>query len=138
MKYYNYKKSWVTLFMSALSWKRYAWISTLSIHTHVLVDHSLPRWIVDSRATKHVAREWVKHVDYRRIPIGRHYVTLSNEIRKNVLGVRTFQFKLCLGWMVVLLDVLYAPSVQCNLVFGYILKLGFLFICWAEAWILFE
>ena len=41
--------------------------SNIRACSHVLVAHSLPDWIVDTGATKHVARDWVGCVDYRHL-----------------------------------------------------------------------
>ena len=38
--------------------------------THVFVAHTIPGWIVDSGATKHIARDRVGCVDYKKIPTG--------------------------------------------------------------------
>ena len=42
--------------------------------THVFVAHTIPGWIVDSGATKHIAKDRVRCVDYKRIPTGTQYV----------------------------------------------------------------
>ena len=34
--------------------------------THVFVVHTIPRWIVDSRETKHIASDRVGCVDYKK------------------------------------------------------------------------
>ena len=38
--------------------------------THVFVAHTIPGWIVDSGATKRIARDRVGCVDYKKIPTG--------------------------------------------------------------------
>ena len=42
--------------------------------THVFVAYTIHGWIVDSGATKHIARDRVGCVDYKRIPTGTQYV----------------------------------------------------------------
>ena len=83
--------------------------------THVFVTHTIPGWIVDLGATKHIARDRVGCVDYKRIPTSTQYVILGNKAQEEVIGVGTYQLKLRLGRMLLLHDVLHAPGVQCNL-----------------------
>ena len=46
--------------------------------THVFVAHTILGWIVDSGATKHIARDRVGCVDYKKIPISTQYIILGN------------------------------------------------------------
>ena len=39
--------------------------------THVFVAYTIPGWIVDSGATKHIARDKVGYMNYKKIPIRR-------------------------------------------------------------------
>ena len=123
-------ENWVTLLMSALRQRKYTQILTLFsyVYTHVLVAHSLPRWIVTLGAAKHVTKDIVGFVDYIRVLVGRHYVILGNISMENVLGVWTYQLKLLLRHTLLLYDVSYALGVHCNL-FSVItlLELGFKF-----------
>lgn len=96
--------------------------------SHIFVAHSIPEWIVDTGATKHVTRDRVGFIYYRRISVGKHYVILANVTREEVLGIDTFQLKMRLRCLLLLHDVLCAPCVQCNLFpVIYMLELGFTF-----------
>ncbi|KAG5548641.1 hypothetical protein RHGRI_014104 [Rhododendron griersonianum] len=83
--------------------------------SHVLVAHTDPNWIVDTGATKHVARDRGGFIEYRRILVGSQRVFMGNSSAKNVLGVGTYQLKLQSGHTFILYDVLYAPGVRRNL-----------------------
>ena len=58
--------------------------------THVFVAHTILGWIVDSGATKHIARDRVGCVNYKKIPIGTQYVILGNGAQEEVIGVGTY------------------------------------------------
>ena len=96
--------------------------------THVFVAHTIPGWIVDLGATKHIARDRVGCVNYKKIPTGTQYIISGNRAQEEVIGVGTYQLKLRLGRMLLLYDVLHAPGIQCNL-FSILtmLRLGFSF-----------
>ena len=53
------------------------------------MTNSLLGWIVDTGATKHIARDRAGYVDYRRIPVGSHSVIMGNRAQEEVLGVGT-------------------------------------------------
>ena len=57
--------------------------------THVFVAHTILGWIVDSGATKHIARDRVGCVDYKKIPTSTQYVILGNKTQEEVIGVGT-------------------------------------------------
>lgn len=84
-------------------------------------------WIVDTEATKYVDWDRVWFIDYRRILVGKNFVILGTKTWEEVLGVDTYQFKMHLGCLLLLHNVLYVPSVQCNL-FSFISMLKFSFI----------
>ena len=65
--------------------------SNIRVCSHVLVANSLPDWIVDTRATKHVARDRVGCVDYRRVPRGTHKVFVGNGTSEDAIGVGSYQ-----------------------------------------------
>ncbi|XP_075669835.1 uncharacterized protein LOC142639561 [Castanea sativa] len=88
--------------------------------THVFVAHTIPGWIVDSGATKHIARDRVGCVDYKKIPTGTQNVILGNGTQEEVIGVGTYQLKLRLGRTLHLHDVLHAPGVQYYFSFSFI------------------
>ena len=50
--------------------------------THVFFAHTIPGWIVDSGATKHIARDRVGCVDYKKIPTSTQYIILGNEAQE--------------------------------------------------------
>jgi len=61
---------------------------------HVMVAHLSSDWIVDSRATKHVARDQVEFMEYRRIPSGSKVLFMGNGDSIDVLGMRTYKLDL--------------------------------------------
>lgn len=96
--------------------------------SHVLVAHSLPEWIVDTGARKHVARDRVGFVEDSRVPAGTRSVFMGKSTCEEVLGVGTYQLKLRTGRTLLLHDVLYAPSVRHNLLsVTALIRLGFSF-----------
>ena len=50
--------------------------------THVFFAHTIPGWIVDLGATKHIARDKVGCVDYKKIPTSTWYVILGNRAQE--------------------------------------------------------
>ncbi len=90
-------------------------VSSLSVCSYALVAHTLPDWIVDTGANKHVVRERTGYVDFHRIPADSQYVVLGNGLREQVLGVGVYRIRMRNGYVLLLHDVLYVPTVQCNL-----------------------
>ena len=86
-------------------------------------------WTIDSIATKHVARDRVGFVEYRRIPVGSRDIKVGNKASVEVLGIGTYKLELQGGRTLLLHDVLYAPKIRMNLLFVVtLLRLGFRFI----------
>jgi len=52
---------------------------------------------------------------------------IGNDSEEDVLGVRTYQLKLCIGNKLLLHDAFYGPRAQCFLVFYFLMRLGFSF-----------
>lgn len=100
----------------------------LFVCSHALVAHTLPNWIVDSGATKHIVRDREGFLDFHRFSVGSQTVMLGNGSEEDVLGTGTYQLKLRGGNKLLLHDALYAPGVQSCLVSVIsLLKLGFVF-----------
>ena len=59
--------------------------------SHVLIAHSLHDWIVDTGATRHVARDRGGFKDYRRIPSGASRVYMGNGTSEKASGVGSYQ-----------------------------------------------
>ena len=89
--------------------------SNICVCSHVLVAHSLSGWIVDIGATKHVARDRVGYVDYRRVPRGTHKVFVGNGTSEDSIGVGLYQLHLSSGRTLLLHDILHVPRIQHNL-----------------------
>ena len=51
-------------------------------------------WTIDSAATKHVARDRVGFVEYRRIPVGSRDIKVGNKASVEVLGIGTYKLEL--------------------------------------------
>ena len=99
------------------------------VTSHVLVANSAPMWTIDSTATKHVARDRVGFVEYRRIPVGSRDIKVGNGASVEVLGIGTYKLELHCGRTLLLYDVLYAPEIRRNLLsIVTLLRLGFQFI----------
>ena len=92
-------------------------VSTLHtcVCSHVLAAHSIPMWIVDTGATKHVTRDRGGFVEYRRIPAGTQSVYMGNGAREDAEGVGSYELHLSTGTKLLLRDVLYVPGIQHNL-----------------------
>ena len=89
--------------------------SNIRVCSHVLVIHSLPYWIVDTRATKHVARYPMGCVDYRCVPRGTHKVFVGNGTIDDAIGVGSYKLHLRSSRTLLLHDVLHVPGIQHNL-----------------------
>ena len=86
-------------------------------------------WTVDSAVTKHVARDKVGFVEYRRIPIESRDIKVGNGASVEVLGIGTYMLELRGGHTLLLHDELYASKIRRNLLSVVtLLKLGFWFI----------
>ena len=86
-------------------------------------------WTIDSTATKHVARDRVGFVEYRRIPVGSRDIKVGNKASVEVLGIGTYKLELRDGCTLLLHDVLYALEIRRNLLsIVTLLRLGFPFI----------
>jgi len=100
----------------------------LYVHSHALVSNSLPNWIVDMGATKHIVRDKDGFVDFHRYPVGSQTVVLGNGSEEDVLGVGTYKLRLRGGNTLLLYDALHALRVQaCLLSLVSLMKLGFSF-----------
>uniref|UniRef100_A0A2N9HTH1 Integrase catalytic domain-containing protein n=1 Tax=Fagus sylvatica TaxID=28930 RepID=A0A2N9HTH1_FAGSY len=79
--------------------------SSIFVCSHVFVAKSIFDWIIDTRATRHVARDRVGFVDYRKIPAGTHVVYMGNGSYEEALGVGSYQLHLRTGRTLLLHDV---------------------------------
>uniref|UniRef100_A0A2N9H4X0 Integrase catalytic domain-containing protein n=1 Tax=Fagus sylvatica TaxID=28930 RepID=A0A2N9H4X0_FAGSY len=61
--------------------------SSIFVCSHVFVAKSISNWIIDTGATRHVARDRAGFVDYRKIPAGTHVVYMGNGSYEEALGV---------------------------------------------------
>uniref|UniRef100_A0A2N9HH17 Integrase catalytic domain-containing protein n=1 Tax=Fagus sylvatica TaxID=28930 RepID=A0A2N9HH17_FAGSY len=61
--------------------------SSIFVCSHVFVAKSISDWIIDTGATRHVARDQAGFVDYRKIPAGTHVVYMGNGSYEEALGV---------------------------------------------------
>ena len=85
--------------------------SNIRVCSHVLVAHSLPDCIVDTKATKHVARDRVGCVDYSRVPKGTHKVFVGNGTSEDAIGVGSYQIHLRSDRTLLLHDILHVPRI---------------------------
>ena len=86
MKCYNYSKLGYFAHECIEPKKVYPNLNSLFSYacTHVLIFHSLLGWMIDSKTINHITEDQLGFKDYKRIPIGRHCVTLGNESRVDV------------------------------------------------------
>ena len=89
--------------------------SNIRVCSHVFISHSLLDWIVDTRETKHIARDRVGCVDYRCVPRGTHKVFVGNGTSEDAIGVGSYQLHLRSGHTLLLHDVLHVLGIQHNL-----------------------
>jgi transposase InsO family protein len=100
--------------------------SSIFVCSHVFVAKSISNWIIDTGATRHVARDRAGFVDYRKIPAGTHVVYMGNGSYEEALGVSSYQLHLRTGRTLLLHDVLYVPGVLYNLLSVFtLLQLGY-------------
>uniref|UniRef100_A0A2N9FM86 Integrase catalytic domain-containing protein n=1 Tax=Fagus sylvatica TaxID=28930 RepID=A0A2N9FM86_FAGSY len=100
--------------------------SSIFVCSHVFVAKSISDWIIDTGATRHVARDRAGFVDYRKIPAGTHVVYMGNGSYEEALGVDSYQLHLRTGRTLLLHDVLYVPGVLYNLLSVFtLLQLGY-------------
>jgi transposase InsO family protein len=100
--------------------------SSIFVCSHVFVAKSISDWIIDTGATRHVARDRAGFVDYRKIPAGTHVVYMGNGSYEEALGVGSYQLHLRTGRTLLLQDVLYVPGVLYNLLSVFtLLQLGY-------------
>lgn len=96
--------------------------------SYALVANCFPNWIVDSGANQHVVRDRAGFVDFHKFVAGSRTMTLGNGSEEDVLGIGTYELKLRGGSVLLLHDALYAPGVNCCLIFVFsLVKLGFSF-----------
>lgn len=62
----------------------------LYVCSHAFVANSLPQWIVDTGATKHIVQDRAGFVEFHRCPVGSRTVVLGNGSEEDVLGVGTY------------------------------------------------
>ena len=112
--------------LSSLSSSCSHFINEIFISSTVLLTEYVPMWTVDSGATDHVARDQTAFVDFRRLSSGSKYIYVGTNDRVEVKGIGTCKLDLQGGHVLYLHDVLYAPDIRRNLVFGLVLlKLGY-------------
>jgi hypothetical protein len=103
--------------------------SSIFVYSHVFVAKSISDWIIDTRATRHVARDRAGFVDYRKIPARTHVVYMGNGSYEEALGVGSYQLHLRTGRTgrtLLLHDILYVPGVFYNLLSIFtLLQLGY-------------
>jgi len=96
--------------------------------SHLFVANSLPQWIVDTGATKHIVQDKAGFVEFHCYLVGARTVILGNDSEEDVLGVGTYQLRLCGENKLLLHNALYALGVRCSLVsFVSLMRIGFSF-----------
>ena len=85
------------------------------VTSHVLVVNFALMWIVDSVATKYVARDRVEIVEYHWILVGSRDIKVGNRASMEVLGISTYKLELRSGHTLLLYDVLYVLEIWRNL-----------------------
>jgi hypothetical protein len=100
--------------------------SSIFVCSHVFVAKSISDWIIDTGATRHVARDRAGFVDYKKIPAGTHVVYMGNGSYEEALGVGLYQLHLRTGCTLLLHDVLYVSGVLYNFLSVFtLLQLGY-------------
>jgi len=95
-------------------------VPELNVCSHAFVANSLPQWIVDTGATKHIVQDKAGFVEFHRYLVGSRTVVLGNGSEEDVLGVGIYQVKLHGGNNLLLHDTLYAPGVRWSLVLTFL------------------
>jgi len=82
--------------------------SKLYVCSHAFIANSLPKWIVNTGAIKHIVQDKAGFMKFNRYPMGSRTVILGNDSKEDVLRVGTYQLKLHGGNKLLLYDTLYA------------------------------
>ena len=69
-------------------------ILDINVCSHAFVANSLPQWIVDMRATKHIVQDKAGFVEFHRYSVDSRTVVLGNDSEEDVFGVGTYQLRL--------------------------------------------
>ena len=83
----------------------------LYVCSYALVANSLPNWIVDTGASKHIVRDRDGFVEFHRYPVGSQTVVLGNGSEEDILGLGTYKLRLRGGNTLLLHDAIYASGV---------------------------
>ena len=89
--------------------------SSIFVCSHIFVAKSISNWIIDTRATRYVARDRAEFVDYRKISTKTHVVYMGNGSYEKALGVGSYQLHLRTRRTLLLHNVLYVPGILYNL-----------------------
>ena len=69
-------------------------------------------WSIDLGATKHIARDQVGFMKYRRTPSGNNLLFMENSDSVDVLSMGTYKLDLRGRRALLIHDVFYAPNVR--------------------------
>jgi len=65
-------------------------IPYVNVCSHACVANSLPQWIVDTGATKHMVQNKAGFMEFHRYLVGSRTIVLGNDSKEDVLGVGTY------------------------------------------------
>ena len=78
----------------------------------VLLTEFYSLWIIDSRATDHIARDQGAFIEYHRIPADTKWIYIGDNSRVEVKGIGICELDLHNGHILFLHDVLYASEIR--------------------------
>jgi len=65
-------------------------IPYVTVCSHAFVANSVPQWIVDTGATKHMVQNKAGFMEFHRYLVGSRTIVLGNDSKEDVLGVGTY------------------------------------------------
>ena len=100
-------------------------VAFLYAHMYLLLN-IFSDWIIDTGATRHVAQDRTRFVDYRKIPAGTYVVYMGNGSYEEALGVGSYQLHLHIGRTLLLHDIIYVSGILYNFLSLFtLLQLGY-------------
>ena len=86
------------------------------VYESLLTDVDSEAWWVDSALSRHVAKMRDFFVDMKEVKAGDHRVYMGNKTYYDVLGIETVKIMTLGERNLYLSDVLFAPTMRCNLI----------------------
>ena len=83
----------------------------------LLIDVDSRAWWIDFASSRHVAKTRDFFVDMKEVKVGDHRVYMGNNTYCDALGIGTVEIMIPGERNLYMSDVLFAPTMTCNLIF---------------------